>query len=124
MVFHPGGDGLVVELLESNGEGAVAAKTALLSQFRGGGRTQRGDAVAVESHEMLDAQAVDIRIIGDVLLGEILTKVGAVGADGGGELLQGEIVLQIELGGFAVLFQQGSDIQRNVHGGIVHVIIF
>ncbi len=46
---------------------------------------------------MIDAKAVDIGVIGNALLGKIVAQIGAVGTDGCGELLQGKIMLQIEL---------------------------
>ena len=52
---------------------------------------------------MLDAQVVDIGIVGGALLREILTEVTAVGADGLAEIVDADIVAQIELRGLAVL---------------------
>ena len=46
---------------------------------------------------MLYTKTIDIGIIGNALLGEICTQISTVGSDGKGKLLQGEVMLKIEL---------------------------
>lgn len=50
----------------------------------------------MQTHEVLDTQAVDIGIIGDALLGKVVAEISAVGANGNSQLLQGEVVLEVE----------------------------
>ena len=54
---------------------------------------------------MVDTQIVDIGIVGRVLTREILAEVGTVGANGSGEIGDGQVVLQIKLCGDAMLLQ-------------------
>ena len=63
--------------------------------------------------KIVDAQAVDVAVIADALLGEVGTQVGTVGAYALAELCQREAVLQIELGGHAVFVEQVADIRRD-----------
>ena len=58
---------------------------------------------------MVDAQAVDIGIVGDALLGKVLTKIGAVRANGFGQLGKRQVVTQIEAGLLAMFAEQTSD---------------
>ena len=60
--------------------------------------------------EVVDTQIVDIDIIGDALTREILAEIRAVGANGLGQLLQGEVVLQVKLRVDATLGQQSLDL--------------
>ena len=46
---------------------------------------------------MADAQVVDVGIVIRSLTGEILAEVKTVGTYGFGQLLQGQVVLQVEL---------------------------
>ena len=55
------------------------------------------EGFVIETDEMLDAQPVDIGIVGDTLPGEVLTEIVAVGAYGLCKLRDGQVVLQIEL---------------------------
>ena len=59
---------------------------------------------------MLNAQEINISVIGDTCLGKIGAEIGTVGANGRGQLLQREVVVQIELRLFALLLQQSADI--------------
>ena len=110
MVAHPRGDALPHALLKGVAEGAVAAVAAVVGQLLGGERLARGDGLMVAADEVLDAQAVDVGIVCEPLLGEESAQVGVVGADSLGELRQGEVVLQVELCGYAMLFQQLLDL--------------
>ena len=84
---------MAVELLEGCSEGAVAAESALLGKLCGGEGKIRTDTFLVATHEVVYAQAVDISIVSGALLSEIVAQIGAVGADGCGELLQCDVVL-------------------------------
>ena len=108
--LHPCGDGLAVELFEGRGEGAVAAESALLGKVSGGDGKIRTDTFLIAPHEVVNAQAIDISIVSDALLGEIVTQIGAVGADGQGELLQSDVVPQIGQAGLAICFQLLLDV--------------
>ena len=44
---------------------------------------------------MLDAQAIDVGIVGGILRGKVLAEVGAVNANQCGKLGNGDVVLQI-----------------------------
>ena len=66
--------------------------------------------VAVD--EVVDAQVVDIDVVGDALPRKILAEIVAVGAYLLGQLLQGEVVLQVELRGHAALGQQMLDLGK------------
>ena len=95
--MHPGGDILPHPLLEGECEGAVASVTALAGQPLGGERTLGCDGLTIEADEMIDAQVVDIGIVGDALSREILAEIVAVGADGFRKLGNGESMLKVEL---------------------------
>ena len=62
---------------------------------------------------MGDAVTVDVGIIGGALLGEILAEIGAVGADGFGQLAQRQAVLQIELRFLTAPLEQRTEIGGN-----------
>ena len=94
---HPGGYSLTHALLESEAEGAVATVTAFAGQLLDReGLSGNGDLL-VAADEVVDTQIVDIGIVGDALTGEILAEIRAVGANGLGQLLQGQVVLQVKL---------------------------
>ena len=113
-VSHPHHDRLTHTLLESCSKSAIAPETALLSQLLSGEGTISGDSLTIESDKVLDAQAVDIGIVGSVMLREVLAEVSAIGADGPAEIVEFEVVLQIELCGLAILFQQLADVGGDV----------
>ena len=58
---------------------------------------------------MVDAQIINIGIIGDSLTGEILAEIRAVSANRLSQLLQGQVVLQVKLCVHAVLCQQQDE---------------
>ena len=64
---HPGCYGLPHSLLEGNAKSAVTPIAALGSQLLGSEATLGGYSLAIQAHEMLDAQVVDIGIVGDAL---------------------------------------------------------
>ena len=64
----------------------------------------------MQTHEVLDTQAVDIGIIGDALLGEVVAEISAVGANGNSQLLQGEVVLEVESCCLTMQFKKCPDI--------------
>ena len=96
-IAHPSRHSLSHALLEGERESAVASVTALVSQLLGCEATLGGNGLMVKAHKMLDAQVVDVGIIGDAFLYEITAQIGAVGANGLGQLEQGQVVLQVEL---------------------------
>ena len=82
ILLHPSLHIFSHALLEGIAESRVVAVTAVLSQLLDGERLPCGDNLAIESHEMVDAQPVDIAIVCDVLLREILAKIEPIGANG------------------------------------------
>lgn len=105
-VVHPGCHALVGALQEGTTEGPVAAEATLVSQLLGTDRLSGSNARLVAPDEMVDAKVVDVSIIGNALTGEILAEVVAVGVDSLGQLFTGDVVLQVELRGFAAFAQQ------------------
>ena len=92
-------------LLKNNTKGAVAAVTAFAGKLlRGEGLLSAGNLL-VAADEVVDAQVIDIAVVGDALTGEIQAEVGTVGANGLGQLLQREVVLQVKLCFYAVHLQ-------------------
>ena len=101
-VAHPGCYGMARTLLEGEAEGAVAAVAAVAGQLLGWDRTLVSDGLAVETGEMLDAQVVDIIIVGGFLMREILAEVEAVSTKDLGQLGDGQVVLHVELRVYAM----------------------
>ena len=64
----------------------------------------------MQTHEVLDTQAVDIGIIGDALLGKVVAEISTVGANGNSQLLQGEVVLEVESCCLAMQFQNSQSV--------------
>ncbi len=94
---YPGCDASACALLEGEAEGAVAVVTALAGQLLDGEGLAAGDGLLVASGEMVDAQVVDIDVVVHVLTGEILAEIQSVDTNGLGELVNGEVPLQVEL---------------------------
>ena len=92
---HPSRNGHSHALLEGEAEGAVAAVAAVVGQLLGGDGLPCGDCLAIETHKVVDAEVVDIGIVGHAMTGEKLAEIEAVDADSCGELLQGQVVLQV-----------------------------
>ena len=86
-IVHPDGYALACTLLEGKAEGAVAAETAFLGQFLGDDGLFGSGNLLVAADEVVDAQVIDIAVVGDALTGEIQAEVGTVGANGLGQLL-------------------------------------
>ena len=107
---HPDGDALARALHKCAAEGAVAAETALLCQLLGANGLTGSDGLVVETDEVVDAQVVDIGVIGNAVTREILAEVVTVGANGLSQLLQREVVLQVKLRSHTVLGQQLLDL--------------
>lgn len=61
---HPHRDRLPHTLFEGCCKSAVTPETALLSQLLGSERAIGSDSLLIETHEVLDAQAIDIGIVG------------------------------------------------------------
>lgn len=66
-------------------------------------------SLAVELNEVVDTQAIDVSIIRLAICGKIGTQIGTVGVYGLGQLCKCQVMLQVELGRFAVLSQQGAN---------------
>ena len=65
--MHPGCHGLPHALLEGETEGAVTSVAAIVSKLLGNDGLPCRDSLAIEIHEMVDAQIVDISIVRDAL---------------------------------------------------------
>ena len=85
--MHPCGHVLTHALFEGKAEGAVAAVTTFAGQLLDNDGLPSGGSLAIEVHEVIDAQVVDISIVSDALTGEILAEIEAVGANSLGQLL-------------------------------------
>ena len=81
LALHPGLYALAHALGEGAAEGAVTAEAALLGQLLGNDILTGSNALLIETDEVVDAQTVDIGVVGDALSRKILTEVRAVGAD-------------------------------------------
>ena len=103
---HPRRDALACAQHERTAEGAVSAEAALLGQLLGDDGLAGLGSLLTTADEIVDAQVVDIGVVGDALAGEILAQIRAVCADGRCQLRQGEVGLQVKLRVGAVLFQQ------------------
>ena len=112
-ITHPLHDRLAHTLLEGYCKSAIAPETALLSQLLSGEGTIGGDSITIESDKVLDAQAVDIGIVGRVMLREVLAEIITVGSDGLAELTERNVLSQVELSSLAIVLQQLSDVVRN-----------
>ena len=114
---HPRGDALASALLEGEAEGAVAAVAAFAGQLLGNDGLSGSDYLLVAADEVVDAQVVDIGVVGDALTGEILAEIEAVGANSLGQLVQRQVMLQVELRGGTVLCQLSFDLgEVDIHG--------
>ena len=79
-----------------------------------GGVMLIGHRFLVEPAEMVDAQLVDVGVVGGVLTGEILAEVGAVGAQCLRQLVDVQVALQVELLVDAVLLQQKFNVDKTL----------
>ena len=110
LFVHPRRDALALALPEGDAEGAVAAVAALGGQFLGGEGTLGSVGLTDETDETVDAQVVDIGIVGGALTREIHAEVGAVGAKGLRQMRERQVVLQVELRALTLLLEQGTDL--------------
>ncbi len=94
----------------------MAAEAALVCQFLSNDGLSGSGGLLVAADEVVEAQIVDIDIVRDALTGEILAEIRAVGSDGLGQLMQGQVGPQVELRVHAVRFQQSTDL-CDVHSG-------
>ena len=92
-MFHPVGDGKAGDSLEGSAEGAVTMIAAPFCQSECGDGTVFLSCFAIEMDEVVDAQAVDVVVIGRPLFFEIATQIVAVRLDGIGQLHQRQVVL-------------------------------
>ena len=95
-------------LLEGGIKCTVTAETALEGQLLNSYRQMGCGSLLVEVDEVVDAQTVDVGIVGGTLLCKVLAEIDAVDAYLSGELGKGYVVLQVELRLLAVLSQQWS----------------
>ena len=102
-VVHPCSYAHASALLESEAEGAVAAVAAFACQQLGYDGVSGCKYLVVAADEVVDAQVVDIGVVGNALTGEILAEIRAVGTNHLGQLQEGKVVLQVKLSGDAVL---------------------
>ena len=79
--LHPFRHAHAHALREGSAEGPVGAEAALVGQLLYLDGLSGSDALLVVLDEIVDAQVVDISIIGDALTREILAEIGAVGAN-------------------------------------------
>ena len=66
--MHPNCHTLPHSLLKSKAEGAVAAEAAVACQLLHDDGLSVRDCLTIELHEVVDAQVVDIGIVGDSLM--------------------------------------------------------
>ena len=102
-------------LLEGYAEGAVAAVTTAVGQLLGLDRLALGGGrrLAEELYEIIDAQRVDVGIVGSALAREIHAEIGAVGAQGLSQLHRRKVGLQVEFVALAAVVQQLTNLLDN-----------
>ena len=100
-------------LLEGGVKCTITAEAALIGQLLHRYRLMGCVCFLVEVNEVLNAQTVDVGIVGGALLGKVLTEIDTVDAYLYGKLREGHVVLQIELRLFTVPFQQWPDLVAN-----------
>ena len=100
---HPSSDTLTHALLEGEAEGAVASVAAFAGQLLGCDGLMGSNSLSIETHEVVDAQVVDVGIVGSAMAGEKLAEIKAVDANSLGQLGKVQVVLQVELRVCAVL---------------------
>ena len=110
--MHPGCHALSHALLEGQAEGAVAAVAAFTGQLLGSNGLVDSDSLTIEIHKLIDAEVIDVSIVGHAMAGEELAEIVAINTNGCGELLQGQVMLQVKLSTYATLVQQLLDKNR------------
>ena len=102
-------------LLEGYAEGAVAAVATAVGQLLGldGLALGGGRRLAAELYEIIDAQRVDVGIVGSALAREIHAEIGAVGAQGLSQLHRRKVGLQVEFVALAAVVQQLTNLLDN-----------
>ena len=88
-IAHPLSHVLTRSQLEGVSESVVTSVAAFACQLLGGERTAGSNSFTIETHEMIDAQTVDIVIISRALIGEILAELETVGTNSFGKLDNG-----------------------------------
>ncbi len=73
--IHPHRDALTGALQERAAEGAVTSESALQRQLLNGDILPGSGQFPAAANEVVDAQTVDIGIVGDALTGEVLAEV-------------------------------------------------
>ena len=74
-LVHPGSCALAHTLREGAAEGSVAAEAAFLCQFLSDDGLSCCGEFLVAADEVVDAQVVDISVVGDALTREILAEI-------------------------------------------------
>lgn len=110
---YPGCNGLSHALLEGEAEGAVASVAAFAGQLLGCDGLMGSNSLSIETHEVVDAQVVDVGIVGSAMAGEKLAEIKAVDANSLGQLAKGQVMLQVKLRSHTALIQQLLDIEGN-----------
>ena len=105
-VVHPRSHVLPHTLLEGEPEGAVTPVSAFACQLLGGEGTAFGNSLTIKSDEIIDAQIVDIGIVGDAQGREILAEIETVGSDSFGKLGNVQVVLQVKSRVYAMALKQ------------------
>ena len=97
-------------LLEGGAECAITAEATLIGELLGYYRLMGSESFIVEFDEVLDAQTVDVGIVGNTLHGKVLTEIDTISTNQLGELGYGNVMLQIELRVLAMLLQQSLNV--------------
>ena len=113
IVAHPLRRSHSHDLLEGDTECIIITETTLKGQFLGGYRLMGSCCLMVFVDKMLNAQPVDVGIVGCALTGEILAEIQAVGSNLLNKLGKGEVVFLVELLFLAILLQHRLDIIAN-----------
>ena len=69
----------------------------LLSQMLGSDGALGIDGLTIETDKVIDAQIVDIGIVGRALIREILAKIESIGSYNLSKLKKGQVMLQVDL---------------------------
>lgn len=105
--FHPTGQAAVHAMAESRGETQIIAVATLPGQREHCEWTTVADSLAVETDEVVDAQAVNVAVeVAVAVLDEPLAEGSATDADGSGQVGQRETVVQVKFRFLAAFTQE------------------
>lgn len=71
-ILHPRCHGLSLQLFEHRTKGCIVPIPTFESQLPGGEGTLGGDSIKIETHEILDAETINIGIVSQALTREVL----------------------------------------------------